>query len=150
MNKTQVVAELIRVYDENEALKREVEEAKRGHQPIVGEPTSQFSVLDKLCKKKGCEEVFYPISYYPGYYPNVAVKADDDHEEAKMNNFITFDQWFAALSKRSLSNDEDSMFNDLTFNEVKQYFKEQLKATYNALVDKKKGEILASAKEAKK
>jgi len=63
---------------------------------------------------------------------------------------ITFDQWFAALSKRSLRNDEDSMFNDLTFNEVKQYFKEQLKATYNALVDKKKGEILASAKEAKK
>lgn len=155
MTKAQMMTEILKIYDENEALKRATEKADR---PILvagkdkaANPTAQ---LDALCKARGFDSVFRTcLDYYYDSYPCVAVKAADDGsleaDAQKMGNFLTFDQWFTAVSKRTLQNADDSMFNSLSFDQVKEYFKEQLKKVYGQLVDKKKGEILKAAKDAK-
>lgn len=143
MNKTQVVAEIIRVYDENEQLKRDVEEAER----IQGSAkVDKFDIIDKLCKNAGFLKCFYSTDYYAERFPKVCVKDDSNQM-----NFITFDQWFTAIGKDTLQYGRDeSLLNVMSFNEIKDYFRDQLKATYDELVNKKRGEILTAAKEAKK
>ena len=138
---------MIRVYDENEQLKRDVEEAKRKALPAQGNAKAdKFNLIEKLCKNAGFDKCFYSTDYYSEKFPKVCVKDDSNQM-----NFINFDQWFTAVGKDCLQYGRDeSLLNVMSFNEVKDYFRDQLKSTYDELVNKKKGEILSAAKEAKK
>src|SRR5574344_544935 len=142
MNKTQMINEMMRFYDENESLRRELEEYKN-KKPSLSNESNRNDTIEATLIKEGRRLVFskwfYDSNYYYNY-PTIEVKEDD----GKMN-FITFDQWFKVLSPSILCN-KNALINCSLVN-LTDYFKEELKDLYTQIVNNKKGEILREAKE---
>ena len=150
MNKTQVVNEVIRVYDENEQLKRELTELKEGKVPL-SVSSSRNPTMDQEIIDLGRKDIFKKImpylsnDYYYAYkIPSVEVKDDD----GKMN-FITFEQWNKALGINLVDDEYKYLLNTMTFVAIKDYFQKELMQAFSDLVNKKKGEILSNLKEGK-
>jgi hypothetical protein len=140
MNKTQMMNEIIRVYDENEDLKRQLQQLKDGKVPLADEGNRNPEIDDKIIaigRERSFEEMIYSWNL-----PTVKIKDGD----GKMN-FLTFEQWLKVVDTDSLTSGYKYLLNTITFNAIKDYFVSEFKEKYEALINIAKGEVLSEAKQ---
>jgi hypothetical protein len=152
MNKTQVVNEMIRVYDENEQLRRENDQLKKGTVPL-SDGKNRIPSLDSKIIEAGRKLLFANVfrfvknnEYYDREYEALDVEVRDD--SGKMN-FITYDQWLKSIDAFQIRKGCVDFLENTPLFVIKDYFDKELHDFYTDLVNKKKGEILAQAKDAK-
>ena len=133
--------EIIRVYDENEDLKRQLQQLKDGKIPLADEGNRNPEIDDKIIAI-GRKESFEDMIYRSWNLPTVKIKDGD----GKMN-FLTFEQWLKAVDTDSLNSNYKYLLNTITFNAIKDYFASEFKEKYEALINTAKGEVLSEAKQ---
>src|SRR5574344_1548658 len=139
MNKTQMMNEIMRVYDENDELKRQLQQAKEGKVPLANSENRNAQMDDKIIsigRKMAYEDIFYNN----WNLPSVEVKDDD----GKMN-FLTFDQWVKETDSDCIRSEYKYLLDTMTLNSIKDYFKAELKESYDKLVTDAKGRILTES-----
>lgn len=139
MNKTQMMNEIMRVYDENDELKRQLQQAKEGKVPLANSENRNAQMDDKIIsigRKMAYEDIFYTN----WNLPSVEVKSDD----GKMN-FLTFDQWVKETDSDCIRSEYRYLLDTMTLNSIKDYFKAELKESYDKLVADAKGRILTES-----
>lgn len=145
MNKKQMINEIMDLYDENEMLKSKLKRFE-----MIKEEASEFvQELEKTEKEKIIEElnnkakkILFEKSFYDWHLPSVKVK-----DESNEFNFLTFEQWFKAINiYNCLCSEFSYILEDLTQNEVKEYFKPQLENWFNNKVNKEKMELVRAKK----
>lgn len=140
MNKTQMMNEIIRVYDENEDLKRQLQQLKDGKVPLADEGNRNHEIEEKIIavgRKNSFGDMIYNWNL-----PTVKIKDGD----GKMN-FLTFEQWLKAVDADSLTSNYKYLLNTITLNAIKDYFASEFKEKYEALINTAKGEVLSEAKQ---
>ncbi len=128
MNKTQMMNEIMRVYDENEDLKRQLQQAKEGKVPLENAENRNAQMDDNIISIG--RKMAYASIFYKGWnLPSVKVRDDQN----KMN-FITFDQWEKSIDTSVINSSYQYLLNTMTLNSIKDYFKAELKESYDKLV----------------
>lgn len=146
MNKKQIINEIIDLYDENEMLKGKLTNLLG----IKAVGIVQEQELEKTKKEKTFEQLndcakklLFDRYFYEWHLPSVKVKKESDEF-----NFLTFEQWFKAINiSNCLISDYRYLLNDLTQNELKEYFKPQLENWFNDRVNKEKMELVRAKKD---
>ena len=149
LSKKTTINEIIDLYDENERLKQELKRYTEKHPCECNAKNAEddkekiFNQLDFDAKRLLFKHVIYD---YELRYSNIEVKEDDGEL-----NFLTFEQWLKSLRvKDLLLSDYMNLLNDLTANEIKNYFRPQFEEYFKKRVNDKKMEILRSKKEENK
>jgi len=147
MNKKALVNEILDLYDTIDNLKNKVaqyEKPKQNHEDnnCIEETPKNIVIkeLDGKAKQLLFKEVFndYELSY-----TNIEVK-----EYGGEINFLTFEQWVKALDiKTVVRSGYKYLLDNLTFNEIKEYFRVELNNYFNQRVNDKKMEIVRSKKD---
>ena len=136
--------EIMRVYDENDKLKRQLQQAKEEKVPLADSENRNARMDDEIIsigRKKAYGDIFYK-----GWnFPSVNVKDDQN----KMN-FITFDQWEKSIDTSVINSSYQYLLNTMTLNAIKDYFKAELKESYDKLVADAKGRILTESQKGAK
>lgn len=118
--KIELINEIIRVYDENETLKRELE--KTGSKELIlKEENNQYDILNSEGRKKLFNEVFYSWSF-----PTVLVD-----EESKDLVFLNFEQWIGVININVINRKE--YLSHYSLEQLKDYFRKELEELYNKL-----------------
>lgn len=144
MNKTQMMNEIMRVYDENDELKRQLQQAKEGKVPLANPENRNVQMDDKIISIG--RKMAYGDIFYKGWnLPSVEVRDDQN----KMN-FITFDQWEKSIDTSVINSSYQYLLNTMTLNSIKDYFKAELKESYDKLVADAKGRILTESQKGAK
>ena len=144
MNKKQMINEIMDLYDENEILKAKLKkfevvdkEAVEYSQDLK---TEKEKIIEKLNER--AKKLLFEKSFYDWHLPSVKVK-----DESNEFNFLTFEQWFKAINiYNCLCSEFSYILDDLTQNEVKEYFKPQLENWFNNKVNKEKMELVRAKK----
>lgn len=139
MNKTQMMNEIMRVYDENDELKRQLQQAKEGKIPLAN-PESRNAQMDDKIISIGRKMAYEQIFYNSWNLPSVEVKDDG----GKMN-FITFDQWVKGVDADCINSNYKYILDTMTLNSIKDYFKTELKESYDKLINEAKGRVLTES-----
>lgn len=124
--KIETINELIRVYDENEKLKRELEKLNAGESTPKEEINPYLSLID-IGRKKIFGEVFSNGSWY---YPSVLVDF-----ESKNLVFLDFNQWFAIIGMNVINRKE--YLSHYSLEQLKDYFKKELEEAFNNFKEEK-------------
>lgn len=144
MNKKQMINEIIDLYDENEMLKGKIKEYTEIKKIDTGtnvEETEKEKIFKQLDNK--AKNLLFDKCFYDWHFPNVKVK-----EESDEFNFLTFEQWFKAINlSNCLNSDYRYILDDLTHNEVKEYFRPQFEQWFNNRVNKEKMELVRAKKD---
>ena len=173
MDKKQVINELIRIYDENAELSREVQKYKNASAANrgVGElgTTDPMASITVLCIDAGRKAIWNSIidKYhlgmdYEGKYDygrcSYKVYVKSDREEGGYA-IITFDQWIKTLDYRILETDSYSgsssrdyylkAIKAYSLNELIEFFSPELREVYDGLVNSFKMKIAREAREGK-
>jgi len=144
MNKTQMINEIVRIYDENEELKRQIQQFKDGKPALTDEKNRNIQIDNEIVligRKEAFENIF---SRYSGYWPTIRVKDGD----GKMN-FLSLEQWNKAIDTDLISSDYKYLLNTNTFGAIKDYFASEFKAKYEERLEEAKIEVLNEAKTTK-
>lgn len=131
--KIEMINELIRVYDENDKLKRELEKLDTGESTPKEETNPYLSLIDDG-RKNLFKEVFYTWNY-----PSVLV----DSESEKLV-FLDFNQWLAIIRMNVIN--RTGYLNCYSLEQLKDYFKKELEEVFNNF----KEEIIEKYKEKEK
>ena len=139
-----MINEIMDLYDENEILKAKLKkfevvdkEAVEYSQDLK---TEKEKIIEKLNER--AKKLLFEKSFYDWHLPSVKVK-----DESNEFNFLTFEQWFKAINiYNCLCSEFSYILDDLTQNEVKEYFKPQLENWFNNKVNKEKMELVRAKK----
>lgn len=136
MNKLEHIAEVIRLYDEIDDLKR----AKVGAEleGVEEPPVAQrgLSPMDLIAIAEGKKHLFkeyFDCWRYKSYGPKVY----DVDGRMTEENIKTFDEYFDSIKPSAFDTDYMlTMFEegDISFKEFKEYFKEDIRSIYEELV----------------
>ena len=143
MNKKQMINEIMDLYDENETLKAKLKKFEVVEKDTVEfvQKTEKEKIIEALNGK--AKELLFEKCFYDWHFPSVKVK-----EESDEFNFLTFEQWVKAIKiSNCLNSDYKYILDDLTQNELKEYFKPQLENWFNDRVNKEKMELVRAKKD---
>ena len=140
MDKKQTLNEIMRVYDENEKLKREIEQYKIANAAING--VGDLAVLDPMagitamCISLGKKEMWDKV------IDNYDLKNHSVVISRENKEFLTFEQWVGTLSydiMRSSSYYREYQFildslKSYSFKDITRFFTEQLREVYDKMV----------------
>lgn len=144
MNKKQMMNEVMRVYDENDKLKRQLQQAKEGKVPLGNSENRNAQMDDKIISIG--RKMAYGDIFYKGWNLSSVEVRDDQN---KMN-FITFDQWEKSIDTSVINSSYQYLLNTMTLNSIKDYFKAELKESYDKLVADARGRILTESQKGAK
>lgn len=124
MDKMEMVAEIIRLYDENKQLRSM---AGVHHEPVV-----QMSALEKMAVELGRERMkeLYVFGWHFEYYAPKVTKTDGE--------IMTFKEWYDSITPKAFEEDlMIEMFNagKVTFDEFKFFLEEPLREFYDKEVE---------------
>lgn len=132
MNKKEMINNVIDLYDEIEQLKKENETFTRYTKKEINNTSeSTFSNIDHLMIEKGKEEVLRDAMYS---WKEVECTYDEETDTYKVTSYIS---WLNKKVRR------DSIPDEISFEEFKIYFREELQSMY----EKEKTKALNEAKE---
>ena len=132
--KIETINELIRVYDENEKLKRELEKLNAGESTPKEEINPYLSLIDM-----GRKKIFGEVFYNNWNYPSVLVDL-----ESKQLVFLEFEQWLAMVRTNVINvTNRTDYLNCYSLEQLKDYFREELEEVFN----NHKQEIIEKSKE---
>ena len=148
MNKKILVNEILDLYDTIEGLKNKLSKYEnQQNEKIISddiketEASKTIKELDNLSKQLLFDSVF--SNWNLSYYAKVEVKEDSGEF-----NFLTFEQWLKALDlNNTVNSNYKYLFQTLTLNDLKQYFKLELNKYFNKKLNEKKMEIVRSKKD---
>lgn len=147
MSKKQVLNEIMDLYDENEMLKGKIKEYTKIKKSDTGESVEVFEETEKdkifnVLNDKA-KMLLFEKCFYDWHLPSVKVKEDSGEF-----NFLTFEQWFKAINiSNCLCSDYRYMLDDLTQNEVKNYFRPQFEVWFNDRLNREKMELVRAKKD---
>lgn len=121
--KIELINEIIRIYDENEKLKKELEKLG-SKEPITKEENNPYIRIIDIGRKNLFNEVFYARRF-----PSVLV--DPAHKNLV---FLDFNQWFAIVDINVIDREEYLSYYSLE--QLKDYFRKELEEAYNKLKEK--------------
>lgn len=143
MNKKALVNEILDLYDTIEGLKNELNKYQKPIQKNVVsvEEVEKEKIIEALNEK--AKELLFEKCFYDWHFPSVKVKEDSGEF-----NFLTFEQWFKAINlSNCLCSDYRYMLDDLTHNEVKNYFRPQFEVWFNDRLNREKMELVRAKKD---
>ena len=149
MNKKQLINEIMDLYDENEALKNKL---KKYETPVMNseikEEVKSETDKEKIIKELDfkAKDLLFDDVFYDWHLKYINIEVKEDSGEI---NFLTFDQWFKSLNSKSdiINSRYEYLLDNLTFNELKNYFRPQLENYFTKRVNDKKMEIVRSKKD---
>lgn len=146
MNKKQVLSEIMDLYEENDNLKRQLKgrnETKTQQICQDGQLTTKELAIKKL--ENEARKCLFGKIIYDWNLRCVKVEVEEDSGEF---NFLTFEQWLKSVDLQdTISSSYRHIFDDLTSNDIKEYFRNQFEEYYKKLVDEKKMKIVRSKKD---
>lgn len=122
--KIELINEIIRVYDENEKLKRELGQANPKETKLKEENNKYISLINM-----GRKRLFDEIFYYDWNFPNVLV--DPTHKNLV---FLDFNQWVTTISLDVVNKKYLSYYS---LEQLKDYFRKELEEKFNTLKEEK-------------
>lgn len=122
--KIELINEIIRIYDENEKLKKELEKLG-SKESITKEETNPYIRFIDMGRKNLFNEVFYSWGF-----PSVLV--DTAHKNLV---FLDFNQWFAIIDINAINRRE--YLSHYSLEQLKDYFRKELEEVYNKLKKEK-------------
>lgn len=128
--KIELINEIIRIYDENEKLKKELEKLG-SKESITKEETNPYIRFIDMGRKNLFDGIFYSWSF-----PSVLVDPTN-----KNLVFLDFNQWFAIIDINAIHRKEYLSYYSLE--QLKDYFRKELEEEFNTL----KEEIIEELKE---
>lgn len=140
MNKKQMLNEIIDLYDENERLKDKLNNLFDKSNLNENDSTTEIDNLNKKAKELLFKEIFSSWRL-----DSNKVEVEEDSGEF---NFLTFDQWYKKINTYdTLTTNYEYLCNELTGNQIKDYFYTQLREYFEKKVNDKKMEIVRSKKD---
>jgi len=146
MNKKALVNEILDLYDTIDNYKNELKKYKAPTQILnivnveeQNNKENEFKKLDSMAKKMLFDKMMNSWNLR-----DLKVEVEEDSGEF---NFLTFEQFYKTIDmSRVINSGYNYLFENLTHNELKEYFKNEFMEYYKKQVDDKKMEIVRSAK----
>lgn len=146
MNKKALVNEILDLYDTIDNYKNELKKYKAPTQILniinveeENNKENEFKKLDSMAKKMLFDKMMSSWNLR-----DLKVEVEEDSGEF---NFLTFEQFYKTIDmSRVINSGYNYLFENLTHNELKEYFKNEFMEYYKKQVDNKKMEIVRSSK----
>lgn len=140
MSKKSIVDEIIRVYDENQRLKWEIEKLK-GNQRTKSQSTNEFAVeINELALENLFGEVCRKT-----YLPKIRVGDNNNF------NFLTYEQWSKEIGRDCFYSYQyyNKLLQAASLNDILETFEKPLKNLYTNLYNEAKMEDVREGKNEK-